>query len=373
MKITVGAIDNRGGHQQGRAMTSILIAEILMRAAAAGVQLLLAAHFLFGSAPKMRRWLGALFVWSAAVYTLISGQQVIDVLGPLENGVIVFAVFGSVFFWWFALSLFDDEFRWTWKKLVPFGLLLLLHGLSLVWSPLGNESAIKVVMHNMVSISLMAHIVWIALHDLPDDLVDPRRRFRVFLGVAIGISGVLMGLGEVLANIIGVAEGVTLIHALILMVLAFSFAFWLLTPNHALLGVEVQSKKGRISPEEEKRAQPVSAADMSTFQKLTRLMDDGVYREEGLTVAVLAGRVGVPEHQLRRLINRELGFRNFSAFLNARRLEDAKSLLAAPENARRQILQIALDLGYGSIAPFNRAFKEATGQTPTEFRKEKLG
>ena len=81
----------------------------------------------------------------------------------------------------------------------------------------------------------------------------------------------------------------------------------------------------------------------------------------------------MPEHQLRKLINGALGFRNFSAFLNARRIPDAKAVLADPDNAKRQVLQIALDLGYGSIAPFNRAFKEATGQTPTEFRKTALG
>src|SRR3990167_322688 len=102
-------------------------------------------------------------------------------------------------------------------------------------------------------------------------------------------------------------------------------------------------------------------------------MADGVWREEGLAVASLAAKVGVPEHQLRALINGQLGHRNFSAFLNSYRLEEARRLLSDPAQARRQVLQIALDVGYGSIAPFNRAFKEATGMTPTEFRKAKLG
>ncbi|MHA7873540.1 MAG: helix-turn-helix domain-containing protein, partial [Hyphococcus sp.] len=63
---------------------------------------------------------------------------------------------------------------------------------------------------------------------------------------------------------------------------------------------------------------------------------------------------------------------NFSAFLNARRIEDAKVMLSDPAMAKKQVLQIALELGYASIAPFNRAFKAATSQTPTEYRKEKL-
>jgi len=32
------------------------------------------------------------------------------------------------------------------------------------------------------------------------------------------------------------------------------------------------------------------------------------------------------------------------------------------------ILTIALDAGFGSLAPFNRAFRSHTGCTPTEYR-----
>jgi AraC-like DNA-binding protein len=36
------------------------------------------------------------------------------------------------------------------------------------------------------------------------------------------------------------------------------------------------------------------------------------------------------------------------------------------------VLTIALDVGFGSIGPFNRAFKAGTGLTPTEFRQRAL-
>ena len=36
---------------------------------------------------------------------------------------------------------------------------------------------------------------------------------------------------------------------------------------------------------------------------------------------------------------------------------------------RSPILTIAMDSGFQSIGPFNRAFKAATGQTPTEYRR----
>jgi len=142
-----------------------------------------------------------------------------------------------------------------------------------------------------------------------------------------------------------------------------------------LLGTRAEVLDGRkLAPSVDAPAAPgLKAADRPAYDRLMKLMEEGVWREDGLSVAALASKVGVPEHKLRALINGELGYRNFSAFLNAHRLKEAQRLLSDPEQARRQILQIALDVGYGSIAPFNRAFKEATGATPSDFRKKALG
>ena len=90
---------------------------------------------------------------------------------------------------------------------------------------------------------------------------------------------------------------------------------------------------------------------------------------DSLEIVARGIAIGVPEHRLRPLINDHLGFRNFSAFVNAARIEAAKRLLADPAQARTTIAAIAFDLGFGSLGPFNRAFKEATGKTPTEFRR----
>ena len=96
------------------------------------------------------------------------------------------------------------------------------------------------------------------------------------------------------------------------------------------------------------------------------------YRAEDLSVASLAARLAVPEYRLRRVINQRLGHRNFNAYVNGLRLAEARAALADPQMRERPVLTIALDVGFGSIGPFNRAFKAATGLTPTEFRKERL-
>jgi AraC-like DNA-binding protein len=55
-------------------------------------------------------------------------------------------------------------------------------------------------------------------------------------------------------------------------------------------------------------------------------------------------------------------------FLNAHRIAEAKRELAEPARAERSVSEIAFSLGYASLGPFNRAFKEATGTTPSAWR-----
>jgi AraC-like DNA-binding protein len=103
---------------------------------------------------------------------------------------------------------------------------------------------------------------------------------------------------------------------------------------------------------------------------LNALIERGhVYREDGLTVGALAARLKTREHILRRVINRGLGYRNFNEFLHAHRIREACERLRRAEDARLPVLSIALEVGYGSIGPFNRAFKARMGMTPSRFRK----
>jgi len=102
------------------------------------------------------------------------------------------------------------------------------------------------------------------------------------------------------------------------------------------------------------------------------MVEQRAYRSDDLSLTSLAARLAVPEYRLRRLINQRLGYRNFNAFINGFRLDEVRAALTDPARRELPVLTIALDSGFQSIGPFNRAFKAATGLTPTEFRKENL-
>ena len=97
------------------------------------------------------------------------------------------------------------------------------------------------------------------------------------------------------------------------------------------------------------------------------------HRQDGLTIGGLASQLGLPEYRLRRLINQALGYRNFNSFVNRYRIAEVKTALADPSQADVPVLTLALDAGFSSLGPFNRAFKADTGMTPTEFRRSAMG
>jgi AraC-like DNA-binding protein len=56
--------------------------------------------------------------------------------------------------------------------------------------------------------------------------------------------------------------------------------------------------------------------------------------------------------------------------LHEYRVEDASQALSNKDNDSLPVLTIALSVGYQSITPFNNAFRQIKGVTPSEYRKQ---
>jgi AraC-like DNA-binding protein len=140
----------------------------------------------------------------------------------------------------------------------------------------------------------------------------------------------------------------------------------------AMFGVRQADLLGAPLRPEPKAAPALDLSDPLAARLKSYMAEERPYRDEGLTIAALAARLGEQEYRLRRLINRSLGHRNFAQFLNGYRLEEVRVALADPAQREVPILTIALDAGFGSLGPFNRAFREAEGMTPSEYRAARL-
>ena len=54
-------------------------------------------------------------------------------------------------------------------------------------------------------------------------------------------------------------------------------------------------------------------------------------------------------------------------YADSLRLRTAKEMLAG---SSEKVIDVAYQVGFSSLAAFNRFFKQQTGQTPTAYRKE---
>lgn len=103
---------------------------------------------------------------------------------------------------------------------------------------------------------------------------------------------------------------------------------------------------------------------------LRALTVDALHCQPELKVADLAHHIGSAEHRVSRVITRVLGERNFQQLVNRHRIAHACDLLV--RHPARPILEVSLDAGFASLGPFNRAFKAATGMTPSAWRAQAL-
>ena len=338
------------------------IADLLLRGGAAALNLFVAIQFLRSPASRFLMAAGGLFAISIAAYGLASSDPVTEVLGASSVVLVVPAVLATAFFWWFALALFRDDFAWRHAYAAPPLLLLVFYGMRL--SPEGPLHTSGELLHQVVVLSLLIHVVSLALKELRNDLVDSRRRFRVVVALVLPIVGFVIAGTELYNLRQPLPDWLGLVQSLMLSTLSLAFALWTTGVRQDLFVSSTSEPQPRVDL--------LGPTDLLELQRLKSAISRGMCFEPELTLGSLARQLSLPEHRLRKLINKGLGYRNFAAFLNDHRVAEAKRRLADPQQAREQIASIAFGLGYASLAPFNRAFREFTGLTPTDYRTQAL-
>jgi AraC-like DNA-binding protein len=351
---------------------------VLIRGAAIGILLLIAAGCLRARQRINIGWVGAFYAAGAIGY-LLWGHPGITQWPPLARLLVgVLALSTPFFFWTLARLIFEDGFSLRpthWALLcviVAVGVAqAILPGIRLPWLPNSLRLGLR-----LVSLALIIHAFWLVWSGWTADLVEKRAQFRLVFLVGTGIVAALVVLAALfygpaaqrpiparLAEAIGLLT-VSLGVAIALMRLDADFLPPEKTNAPALFTAKTAPVNAAIDPEPDR--------DTNLLARLDSLMrNQEAWRETGLTIGGLAARAAIPEYRLRRLINQQLGHRNFTTFVNEYRLSAAASRLADPDQLRLPVLTIALDLGWGSIGPFNRAFRARFGMTPTDYRRTK--
>jgi AraC-like DNA-binding protein len=340
--------------------------DAFFRPAAVTLALLTAFLLLRDARLDFRARLGGLFGIGTAAYMFCSGAPGVWgtswLLLPLCIG-------NSVFFWWFALALLEDDFRLEALHVIVLVVVLTL-GFARIGAHINNYAApgqALAVVHNLIILTLVAHVLLLAWRGYDNDLLENRRRFRLLF--LIGGSLTVVGIAVTEVTLAGRPSSAWMLalQSLLISILAAWAAAWLLSASATRLAFQNTTRA--------KQAEPIPALDRQRLvdealgASLEQAVNiDRVYLEQGLTIAKLAKRLGVPEHRLRKHINEALGYSNFNGYVNRHRIAAAKAALRDPQRAHLPVLTIALDSGFASLPPFNRAFRAETGQSATAYR-----
>ena len=220
-----------------------------------------------------------------------------------------------------------------------------------------------------VSMGLLLSACWLALSSWRADLVESRRRLRALFVVVFGTIFLAAAGSEFVMG--GATAPIGLLVAAHALLLALASAALLAVATRGIPEL-VESKPATVR--EPIRLVRTPAIEAVLAQRIVAETEKReLWRREGLGIADLAAELGVQEYRVRRAINGVLGYRNFNDFLHDHRLRAAAGRLADRAQDHLPVLTIALDCGYGSIGPFNRAFKARFGVTPTQYRNLRAG
>ena len=348
--------------------------EIILRTAAVLVLFSLAGLMLASRRRDATPALGALFAAAVAAFVVTSARGADSLLGAWLYPLTALCVAKAALFWLFARGLFSDEFRLRGTHAVIVGFTV-AYGLwqQLVFNPLARDGIVT----SWERLAAAGFEFWVmvlvllalaeAYRGLAVDLVERRRRMRILFVTCVSafISA------AVIVQSYNLVQSTRTPYLLVLANLVL-----IATAGFAALWNLVQLRSASWLEPEPAAAAPaeLTPLEQQILKSLRSQVDvRHAYREERLTIGSLAERLGTREQVLRKVINQGLGYRNFNDFLHACRIREACERLRKAEEARLPVLSIALGVGYGSIGPFNRAFKARMGMTPTRFRQSAGG
>ena len=99
------------------------------------------------------------------------------------------------------------------------------------------------------------------------------------------------------------------------------------------------------------------------------LYKEKIYKENNINLALLSERLGTTRHSASQVINEHFGM-NFFNLINKFRILEAQEIFKNDfNNSSLNIIDVAYDVGFNNKVTFNKAFKDYTDLTPSEYLK----
>src|SRR5713226_4975173 len=347
--------------------------DLALRAGTTALLLVLAASLYRDYRGVVAGRLAAAFALGSAAHAVTYAIGATSPVSIWHAPLIAISTGNVVVFWLFTRALFDDAFKMRWWHALIWAAVAGFSFVNCAWIAPASAGNVRfsVIAINLLVLGFIALAVGQTIASWSADLVEGRRRLRVFIVSAAALYGGINAILQMLISGREAADVANTANAALLSGIVATICYSMmrvaagdLLPVAPVVTAVANLPGPSVAPPDS------GAADQRLVDALMRLMaDERIYRHDNITIGTLATKLRIPEYKLRRLINQRLGYRNFNVFLNNHRIEEAMAALADPSQAEVPVITIAMDAGFQSLGPFNRAFKATTGVTPTEYRR----
>lgn len=285
---------------------------------------------------RMTKWIGRSFpdVQYGEFYEKI-GLSMYLIVGPL------------LYFYFRAFcgkntSLFPNR----WLHFLPFGIL----AIASIWMPIwfwGKPASQWVFVHLFIYILLSFRLIKPLWHT-----PTPERNWAFTLWAGICLLFVL-----------SVAYMAFFAISYIVLAVGFTVIVYVTTfVGFKYKSVFVEAKKNKLTVVQDTELQ------LHLTQLEGLFLHDKIFTDSLLTLPKVAEKMRIPPYLLSQLINEQYK-QTFPDFINSRRVEYAKELIAADSQQKLKIATVAFQAGFNTLSTFNAAFKKYAHQTPSEYRK----
>lgn len=138
----------------------------------------------------------------------------------------------------------------------------------------------------------------------------------------------------------------------------------LLSPNH-----QEEDESEKPQPRYERSGLKDPDARRYQHQLMAYMETHKPFLKGELTLQEVSDAIDIPKHYLTQIINERLN-KNFYTFINEYRVEAVKEKIKEGEADKITILAIAFECGFNSKSSFNNVFKQISGLTPSQYKKE---
>lgn len=298
------------------------------------------------------------------IFTLIS--YLLAYYKDIQSFIVFFQItfFSAVslpFFLWLASkSLFDEGFKWSKNYTILTIVLPILNFTLYTFNSIFFRTwyvHLKIIPYLITTFFILLSM-YEAIKDKNNDLVSLRIKTRNIFIIFSSIIALMSIFFFFTENPMDLPNGFELLQIILIIIFILLFCYNQLLYKQLFLNKEINIEKNEIKTKE----------SLIIEKLLNAFQEEGVFKQERITITLLSKLIGEKEYLVRKAINGEMGYTNFNTFLNHYRIKEALSILEE-KNKEITFQEIAYLLGYQSVATFNRAFKKETGKTPTEYKK----